>query len=195
MTDAKVIKLFGTDDSTSYSPELSNSIKVHHSWDQTILMLGSSCRYYRLPKTICFGRGSTKTFQSNFPKKKKKKSKGTQECEGKSTSDEVIIKLFCFHWMTFVWVFPLLSTTFFKFYYKGQITQNCWNVKIVVQIWIYIVTKQDFWGLQTDKNSYLWQRLRRKRGWKKFHPTIPQDPSKWIDLLGHVREQGFFSFW
>lgn len=43
----------------------------------------------RLPKTICFGRGSTKTFQSNFPKKNKKKSKGTQECEVKSTSDEV----------------------------------------------------------------------------------------------------------
>ncbi|XP_015769017.1 PREDICTED: zinc finger protein 511-like [Acropora digitifera] len=42
-----------------------------------------------LPKTICFGRGSTKTFQSNFPKKNKKKSKGTQECEVKSTSDEV----------------------------------------------------------------------------------------------------------
>ncbi|XP_074633044.1 zinc finger protein 511-like isoform X3 [Acropora palmata] len=43
----------------------------------------------RLPKTICFGRGSTKTFQSNFPKKNKKKSKGTQESEVKSTSDEV----------------------------------------------------------------------------------------------------------
>lgn len=43
----------------------------------------------RLPKTICFGRGSTKTFQSNFPKKNKKKSKGTLECEVKSTSDEV----------------------------------------------------------------------------------------------------------
>lgn len=108
MTDAQVIKLFATNYSTSYSPELFNSIKVCHSWDQTILMLGSSCQYYRLPKTICFGRGSTKTFQSNFPKKNKKKSKGTQECEVKSTSDEVIIKLFCFHWMTFVWVFPLL---------------------------------------------------------------------------------------
>ncbi|XP_068734000.1 zinc finger protein 511-like [Montipora capricornis] len=39
----------------------------------------------RLPKTICFGRGSIKTFQSNFQKKGKKKSKSRQESEMQCT--------------------------------------------------------------------------------------------------------------
>lgn len=33
----------------------------------------------RLPKTICFGRGSTKTFQRNFPKKNKKKGSKSKQ--------------------------------------------------------------------------------------------------------------------
>jgi len=42
----------------------------------------------RLPRTICFGRGSTKVFQRNFPKKSKKKTKHKSENE-KHTSQEV----------------------------------------------------------------------------------------------------------
>lgn len=40
----------------------------------------------RLPRTICFGRGSTKVFQRNFPKKSKKKTRNKSE---KHTSQEV----------------------------------------------------------------------------------------------------------
>ena len=44
----------------------------------------------RLPRTICFGRGSTKAFQRNIPKKSKKKAKGNhQENGAKSNSAEV----------------------------------------------------------------------------------------------------------
>jgi len=43
----------------------------------------------RLPRTICFGRGSTKTFQRNFPKKNKKKAKSKQDTETQCMSQEV----------------------------------------------------------------------------------------------------------
>lgn len=44
----------------------------------------------RLPRTICFGRGSTKAFQRNIPKKSKKKAKSShQENGAKSNSAEV----------------------------------------------------------------------------------------------------------
>jgi len=42
----------------------------------------------RLPRTICFGRGSTKVFQRNFQKKSKKKVKNKSDNE-KHTSQEV----------------------------------------------------------------------------------------------------------
>ena len=45
----------------------------------------------RLPKTICFGRGSTKTFQRNFPKKSKKKAKSKQDTQVQCTSQEVML--------------------------------------------------------------------------------------------------------
>ena len=48
--------------------------------------------FFRLPKTICFGRGSTKAFQKDFTKqdKNKKKSKKKMENSMQHTCQEVL---------------------------------------------------------------------------------------------------------
>ncbi|CAH3146839.1 unnamed protein product [Pocillopora meandrina] len=43
----------------------------------------------RLPKTICFGRGSSRAFQKSIPKNSKKKSKNLDDIQDQAASQEV----------------------------------------------------------------------------------------------------------
>ena len=57
------------------------NIKIEH---------GCSCFHPRLPKTICFGRGSSRAFQKSIPKNSKKKSKNLDDVQDQAASQEVV---------------------------------------------------------------------------------------------------------
>ena len=59
----------------------------HFNENNSLIIINCSS-ISKLPRTICFGRGSTKVFQRNFPKKSKKKTKDKSDNE-KHTSQEV----------------------------------------------------------------------------------------------------------
>ena len=115
----------------------------------------------RLPRTICFGRGSTKAFQRNVPKKSKRKAKSShQENGAKSNSAEV-----CFNsnakrlsnWEWLLWDAEdstqlQLEVLISKIQWNWPIFSKSWRK--FLPVWVWYITEFPFnlyWKVNQDE--------------------------------------------